>query len=111
MILGIDHRKTQFQHAVLVVQKFDLFDWGVTSDQTANYIVHYLLNLEIYIGDDPEWANNPKCPGGPFLTTTDANSYYTGQYGTDWVFGVEAWCNMAGRYTTLVADYSSVFSS
>ena len=64
------------------------------------------MNLEIYIGDDSEWENNPKCPGGPFLTASDPRSYYDGRYGKDWVFGVEAWCNMAGRYTTLVADYS-----
>ena len=74
-----------------------------TSDYTK-----YLQNFEIYIGDDPEWANNPKCPGGPFMNINDLTSYnYNSFKGAhDWVHGKEIWCNMEGRYTTLVADFT-----
>ena len=63
-ILGVDMHETQFQHAILLVQKFDPFVYNEAS--TTDY-GDYLQNFEIYIGDDPSWANNPKCPGGPFL--------------------------------------------
>ena len=71
--------------------------------------------MEIYIGDSLEWADNPKCPEGPFLRTDDSSNYYewfsSAGSGEDWAFGIEAWCNMPGRYTTVVADYSSIMST
>lgn len=45
------------------------------------------------------------------MRTDDPNSYITGTYGDDWAFGKEAWCNMQGRYTTIVADYSHIMDS
>ena len=72
----------------------------------------YLQNLEIFIGDDVQWENNPKCQGGPFLRVEDqSNYYYSARWGYDWAFGLEAWCNMEGRYTTIVADYEPYINS
>ena len=66
-----------------------------------------LFNFEIYIGDDATWQNNPKCPGSPFLETGTEYIYDTVKAQSYWPGGVEAWCNMEGRYTTVVADYTS----
>ena len=41
----------------------------------------------------------------------DLSNYYTGTYGQDWAFGIEAWCNMEGRYTTVVADYAPIITN
>lgn len=74
-------------------------------------------NFEVYIGDDPVYSNNPKCPGGPFMLWEDQNSFTTvtqkdasGNLITvnAWKYGVELWCNMEGQYTTIVADFSSL---
>ena len=56
------------------------------------------------------------CAGGPFMQTDDPENYTTWSYSYDeninkdgnqlWKFGKEIWCNMEGRYTTLVADFT-----
>ena len=31
---------------------------------------NYAHSWDVYIGNDPIWSNNPKCPGGPHLKST-----------------------------------------
>ena len=92
------------QHAILLLE--DHYGGGPT---TSSYNDDNLFNnYEIYIGDDSDWNNNVKCPGGPFMQLTDNDSYsvdpYSGQ--TIWNFGRETWCNLKGQYTSIVADLS-----
>ena len=68
----------------------------------------YAHTFEVYIGNDPLWSNNPKCPGGPHLKRTfddyhDNWAYREHGKNTSPAFGFEVWCNMAGRYTFFVA--------
>ena len=67
-ILSLDLGQSFFQHAVLLVESVDyvrtpnrekIGDWNL-----------YLMRITIYIGDDPDWTQNPTCPGSPFLTKT-----------------------------------------
>ena len=64
-----------------------------------------MQNFEIYIGNDPDYLQNSKCPGGPFMKVGDPKSYSAAQLGTPsnpigqttmWNYGVEAWCNLEG---------------
>ena len=38
----------------------------------------YFQNYFVHVGNDPDWTNNPSCPGGPYMTiakeTTSAQS-------------------------------------
>ena len=51
------------------------------------------------------------------MTTNQADSgtygyiYDSISYAWRWQFGVEAWCNLEGRYTHIVADFSRITSS
>ena len=57
LVINVDLKKSYFQHAVLVVQ--DLFNgWQVTEMNDPN---KFFQNYEIYIGDSPNYADNPKC--------------------------------------------------
>ena len=62
----------------------------------------------MYIGNDPLWSKNPKCPGGPHLKST-YDDYFdkwaSNSHGksTSPAYGFEVWCNMSGRYTFFVA--------
>ena len=69
-------------------------------------------NFEIYIGNDPAYSTNSKCPGGPYMTGSAGETNYA--WTTDpfkneqaWSWGIEVWCNMQGRYVHLVADMSA----
>jgi len=93
-----------FIHSVLVVQ--DLFTgWqaNAITDETK-----FLQNFEIHIGPNAEPTLNWKCPGGPFMVTSDTSNRVnvsTATYtGLMWNFGKEAWCNMEGQYIGIVAD-------
>ena len=50
------------------------------------------------------------CEGGPFLRVDDPNNwsdyYFDDDWREVWNFGVEAWCNLKGRYTHIVGDMS-----
>ena len=80
---------------------------------------YYFQNFELHIGDDPDWTKNPKCPGGPFMTTDAGSNGWVSEpsFAVNvpvWVYGIEIWCNMPGRYTHVIADYNghaSVYSS
>jgi len=98
--LQIDLKTVHFQHAVLVVQDLP---GGSLWSAAANELTDF-QNFEIYIGNSAAYAENPKCPGGPFLTRANSNSYSTKGGGNTWKFGLEVWCNMEGRYMFIVAD-------
>jgi len=107
-VLTINLGSSFFQHSVLVVQ--DLF--GGKSISSVDPLL-YFQNYELYIGDSPNYAANPKCAGGPYMQTSDSKSFvfvtytYSGSptvSGDMWKFGREIWCNMQGQYMTIVAD-------
>ena len=87
-----------------------MLDWN--SNLENQYGKKYLLqNVEIYIGEDLNWRNNPKCPGGPFLNFDATSAEYGYRYDpfknvNIWKHGKEAWCNMQGQYTTIVATFT-----
>ena len=67
----------------------------------------------LYIGNDPIATKNQLCPGSPFMTIdADSDGWYYDEStygrsaGNAWTYGVEAWCNMEGRYLHIVADLS-----
>ena len=86
-------------------------DWGYSNQEDHG---RQLINLEIYIGSSEDWADNQKCPGGPFLSIEDTSLYIDEDYSNTnipvrlWPNGIEAWCNMEGRFVTLVADYNPI---
>ena len=54
-------------------------------------------DFEIYVGNDPDYNNNVKCAGGPYLPFDSGfNDYET------WPGGFEAWCNLEGEYVTIL---------
>ena len=46
------------------------------------------------------------------MRTNDPKSYSTvllnGEYVSMWNYGAEIWCNLEGRYTTIVADLTEL---
>ena len=64
-------------HCFLMVQ--DLFDNSFPADhpESSN---EWVQNVEVYIGNSPDYILNKRCPGGPFMRTDDPNSYSNGQY-------------------------------
>ena len=96
------------------------------ADNNLNVDANTLQNVEIYVGDDPVYSNNQKCEGGPFLNidasnqttfvVSDAsNDTLTGPWATTgsitWHnYGKEVWCNLKGRYTSIVADLKHMAS-
>ena len=113
MVITLDFGKTVFQHCILVVQ--DIYSGRWFNDYPNSTQTNYWVqNYDVHIGDDPNYLNNPKCAGSPFMRTDDPNSYTSGGFtavgesGDMWNFGAEIWCNLAGQYTTIVADYSDL---
>ena len=75
----------------------------------------YFQNYEIHIGDNKDYSKNTKCAGGPFMKTDDNSNFQTVSYTHNgqtysnqkvWKYGREHWCNLQGRYMTIVADLS-----
>ena len=71
----------------------------------------FLQNVEIYIGDDPDnYLNNQLCSGGPYLDIDDPKNYCYDPHPDNtgnlkpWVYGIEVWCNLEGRYTHIRAN-------
>ena len=92
-----------FIHCVLAVS--DIYrDTALTPAQLLTQ------NVEIYIGNDPDYTMNQKCAGGPFMVVGDTNWYTTGSTGNnsgnEWNYGLEVWCNLEGQYVTIVSDMS-----
>lgn len=70
--------------------------------------------MKIFIGNSSNYLDNKQC-GGVYLANPDqvdaSNPDYTtfsSSKGTNsmWSFGLEAWCNMEGRYLYFEANYS-----
>ena len=74
---------------------------GLDYSQTMN-------NVDIYIGNSLVFSENAKCAGGPFMEQDDYENSYTSseKYVGVWRHGEEAWCNLEGRYTHIVANYT-----
>lgn len=60
------------------------------------------------MGQSTDYSLNAKCPNGPFMRVGEASSSTTYGINTLWNYGREIWCNLEGRYTTIVADFSGV---
>jgi len=112
MKLNINLGKPYFMHSILIVQ--DLHNGKNVEDM--NDPLKYLQNFEIYIGNNPNFALNSKCGGGPRMVLNDPTNYvtvlYPGSTGgvSMWKFGHEAWCNMEGQHMTIVADLTHMAS-
>ena len=102
-VLGYDLNAPKFIHCVPLITNFGE---GNGSHEPARERFSY----EIYIGDNANYQDNPKCAGGPFMNGQDHDSYTV--YGSTWQYkyGHEAWCNMEGRYVHIVADTSYLVS-
>ena len=64
--------------------------------------------VNVYVGNSPDWHENTLCPGGPFLDP-DLKDYYDlkaeiSGWPMSEAYGFEAWCNLEGRYVFWVAD-------
>lgn len=78
---------------------------------------YLFADFEIYIGDNADYTLNTLCPGGPFMKdqfSTTNSGYY--QYDPtvasgSWRYLSETWCNLQGRYTHIVKDYSTIFAN
>ena len=83
-----------------------------------------LQNYELYIGDSPDYIQNSKVPGGPFLHPDHQDTYVLDQWalngghdpftkgsGYVWPFGKEHWVNLQGSFMHLVADMSAYTAS
>ena len=61
-----------------------------------------LWNFSIYIGDSTDYQSNELCPGSPFLP--DKNNLSNSDK------ALEVWCNLEGKYVSIIRDYSSFFT-
>lgn len=69
----------------------------------ANNQYKLFSDFRVFVGSDPEnYEMNQECPGGPFLQYSDYPSVLT-----SWPYGAEIWCNLPGKYVTIVRDYSA----
>ena len=87
-------------HAILLVQ--DIYNWWpdfLLREET------WFQNIRLFIGNYADWTLNPECENGPFMTTSDPNSYtedsvYDRETANNnpllWKHGLEEWCNMEG---------------
>ncbi len=92
---------------------------GVSGKGTSQKFYWHLQEVSIYIGDSEDYTKNTLCDGSPFLKLYDDESY-VGRGGTfkydpniynENRGGFEAWCNLHGKYTFLVTDYSKFLAN
>ena len=89
--MTIDLHDEFFIHSILFVQDVLGGFWGsATDDDRAKY---RLTQIEVYVGNDTDWRNNPKCTLTPHFTAE----------GREYTYGFVEWCNMPGQYVTFVA--------
>ena len=70
-VLTIQLAKSYMQHAILLTE-----DNQGNETITSSYNWFALFqNYEIYIGDNSDWSQNTKCPGGPFMRYDDPSSF------------------------------------
>ena len=116
LIIGFEFSESVFMHAVTHAQDHR---GGHSSNIGTAHLKHLLQNYEIYIGDSPDYSQNTKVPGGPFLHPDhqDTYVYFLHYYNSNkdpfgkgrgyvWLFGKENWVNLEGRFMHLVADMS-----
>ena len=65
-VLGFDHGRVKYQHAVVMVQDLIRNDLSLTNSYLERY---YTTNWHVYIGNSSNYSENEKCPGGPHLTS------------------------------------------
>ena len=117
--IRFDLGRSFFQHAILIVE--DLRDTYGYPGEDASQTNNFFQNFEVFIGEDLDYIKNVKCAGGPHKVVGDPASYTnvswdvaippnTGNNGNVWNYGKEIWCNLQGRYMTIVADYSHLES-
>ena len=77
----------------------------------TNYDIKHISEFQLYVGYDSDYQNNTPCPGGPFAVVGDPLTSAYGTYsagfvyrGTDWINGVETWCNLDGVYVSFVRE-------
>ena len=75
MELTIDFTRPLFQHSLLLISGIDGWQYPASMPEQK----HTFHNFEVYIGNDPNYKNNPKCPGGPFMQWNDSQSKTTVQ--------------------------------
>ena len=79
MVIELNFGKSVFQHCVLLVQ--DIYSGNSLNDSPNSTETNkWVQNFDVHIGDDPNYLNNPKCAGSPFMRTDDPNSYTSGTY-------------------------------
>ena len=87
LVISFNLGSTYFLHAILIVA--DVYAEDEPSEHTNKN--EWVQNYQLYIGDDPVYSNNPKCPGGPFMRTDDSSNYTKlANVGTDpkmWNYG------------------------
>ena len=71
----------------------------------------HISEFNIYIGFSSDYLSNTLCDGGPFAYPLDATygSYSENiqERGSDWINGIEAWCNLPGNHVSFVRDGSA----
>lgn len=72
-VFGLKHLTELFQYTVSLVQ--DLLFVDLVADNPLDYPKYLATDWEVYIGNDPVWYNNPKCPGDPQLKSTFDDVY------------------------------------
>ena len=65
-MVGLRHLVELFQYSVTLVQ--DLLTGELKDDDPNDYPKYLAADWDIYIGNDPEWYNNPKCNEEPLLS-------------------------------------------
>ena len=111
-VLGVDLGDSYFAHTVMIVADLDQAPetWDPYAFREEYPYSNYLQNIEIFVGNNSDWRENQSC--GTYLadpSNTSNNPDYTSMYdgGLLWSFGIEAWCNLEGRYVHFIGDYSS----
>ena len=63
-------------HAILLAEDI----YGIMESSRSTNIVKFLQNYDIYIGNSPNFEENTKCAGGPFLDPSDPATFVYSQY-------------------------------
>ena len=113
-VYTVDLMTSQLVDGFLLIQDIYI-DWAWSLTDESKFFQNYF----VHVGDDPDWRNNPSCPGAPFMTIDkdggpqsgwvyDATFSNTADNGMVWRYGTERPCNLVGRYVTIFADYSAI---
>ena len=68
-VIGLNHGRVIIQNSVLLVQdQHQQYEW-IVCGSFSDFSQYYASQWEVYIGDSPVYSENPKCPGGPHLSS------------------------------------------